>query len=703
MIRLPVDVSDPAVRARVEKLFCAAWSLKRALQHDARARVEAYWAGSHRRAADARAWRSELGLTRAGLEHAAYAHLESSGHLTHHLSKALGMHLGDEVWAGVDRHLFADAAGKRAGRPQVGSWWGFTRIPGRARSHTRERKWETFRLAGTLAGHLAAYGCPAMTTRTSVQATVVAAAASAASLEGTASQLTVADALAMGAGSAVLAQPRRLPAPVGPSDSASSGRRVSWWEHTGPLSVVYTSAGAPDLVLPVRLPQGSGRWPYVAYFLDRPHLWHKIDLVRRRKASAPGGWTYEAHLLILDAGYACPATRARRTRAAQLERRAGVDGNVSNLAVVSAPAHLPTPPPDSPPSGRPDTATGADTSGEAGADGGMDGGTRVGGEQVAATLLTLTERETARLAREQRKAQGRARALERSRRASNPGRYHLSARQEARAERRADKGLPARQVNLPKGPRIANKAGVAKNAYRTDTLSGGYHQTRARHAQAARAFTEARQDRARRAAAQIIETHGANLVIEDCDIRAWTRLWGAAVARFTPGMLAAALAREATACGGAVLRAATTPTAMSQHCLCGSRVTKNLSVRVHHCDQCGLRAPRDLISAALASCVTLTDPSDPATARVDYSRAAQLIETYTIPGLQEVLSASTASCSPPASPAGTDHAAVTTPVASARRSAGEYGTPTPDETPDPGTTPDRRTRNPDYPDLRDSS
>lgn len=134
---------------------------------------------------------------------------------------------------------------------------------------------------------------------------MIAAAAYSSDLEATASQLTVAEALAMGAGSAVLAQPRRLPAPAGPSGCASSGRRISWWEHTGPLSVVYTSAGAPDLVLPVRLPQGSGRWPYVAHFLDRPHLWHKIDLVRRRKASAPGGWTYEAHLTLV-------ASRSRR-------------------------------------------------------------------------------------------------------------------------------------------------------------------------------------------------------------------------------------------------------------------------------------------------------------------------------------------------------------------------------------------------------
>jgi hypothetical protein len=62
------------------------------------------------------------------------------------------------------RHLFGDATGKRAGRPRVGGFWDYTRIPGRARSHTTGRKWETFRLHGTLAGHRDTYrhrGLPA--------------------------------------------------------------------------------------------------------------------------------------------------------------------------------------------------------------------------------------------------------------------------------------------------------------------------------------------------------------------------------------------------------------------------------------------------------------------------------------------------------------------------------------------------------------
>ncbi|GAA0964420.1 hypothetical protein GCM10009555_001570 [Acrocarpospora macrocephala] len=690
VIRLPMDMSDPAARVRMEKLFSAAWSLKRALQRDASDRVAAYWAGVHRRRDDAKAWRVGLGLSRDGLEHAAYAHLENSGHLRHHLSKALAMHLADEVWTGVDRHLFPDATGRRAGRPKIGSWWAFTRIPGRARSHTQERKWETFRLAGTLQGHLDAYAAPGIPG---------ARGASWRGRQRTAASVTVADALAMPAGTSVLAQPRHLSAPamlsgtVETGKHAASGRRVmraaSWWDHAGPLTVVYTSAHADDLAIPVRLPPGAGRWGRVVYFLDRPHLWHKIDMVRRRKASAPGGWTYEAHLMILDRGYASAASRHRRERAAALERRAGIDGNVSNLSVFSAPAAL----------GGSRTAC-PSPSGTDGSTAGGVGVVGVGG--VAATLVTLTMAEQARLERERRKAKGRARALERSRRAANRDRYRPSTRQETRAQRRASKGLLERQVALPKGPRVANKRGAPSNAYRTDTLTTTYRRIRTRHAQASRSFAEARQNRARQVAARIVAVHGANLVIEDCDIRTWTRLWGRGVARFTPGMLIAALKHEAAACGGRLLRASTTQTALSQHCLCGARVAKSLAQREHRCPACGLTAPRDLVSAALASCITLTDPDDPGTARVDYTRAAHLFDTYSIQGLQEVLSESTAASPSPACRVGRDHAAAT-PVASAQRSAGTCGAPTPDETPTRGTTPDRCSRNPDYPDFRDSS
>ena len=63
----------------------------------------------------------QLGLTREGLEHRAYRHLERSRWLLDQVSKALAMHQADEVWAGVQRHLFGDRAGRHSGMPRVGS------------------------------------------------------------------------------------------------------------------------------------------------------------------------------------------------------------------------------------------------------------------------------------------------------------------------------------------------------------------------------------------------------------------------------------------------------------------------------------------------------------------------------------------------------------------------------------------------------
>ncbi|WP_246143986.1 hypothetical protein [Actinacidiphila oryziradicis] len=301
VIRLPLVVQDPAARHRVELLFSAMWQVKRALQRDARAVVDAYWAGEVRRESDPKAWRAELGLSRTGLEHRAYAHVERSRWLGDHVSKALAMHQADEVWAGVARHLSPDASGRRAGRPKTGSWWEYTRIPGRARSHTTDRKWETFRLHGTLTGHLNTYRHPALPEHVT----------------------TPAQAATLPPGTSVLAQPRKTPAPPRPTGRIATGtsdqkgrprtRAATWFDHTGALTVVF--AGGPgsrdgDLVLPVRLPQGTGRWPYLAHYLSDPDLWHKVDLVRRRDAAARACWAISAPWSQVSDLRRCPGSRA---------------------------------------------------------------------------------------------------------------------------------------------------------------------------------------------------------------------------------------------------------------------------------------------------------------------------------------------------------------------------------------------------------
>ncbi|MFI9581083.1 transposase [Streptomyces sp. NPDC052236] len=640
VIRLPLVVDDAGVRRRVEQLFSAMWQVKRAVQRDARDVVDAYWAGDVRRERDVKAWRADLGLSRTGLEHRAYRHLERSVWLSDHVSKALVMHQADEVFTGVARHLHPDASGRRAGRPRTGTWWEYTRIPGRARSHTTDRKWETFRLHGTLAGHLDTFRHPGLPP----------------------SVTTPAQAAGLAPGMRVLAQPRRLPAPARPTGriptharGRARGRAATWFDHTGPLTVVFAGGptGCGEIVLPIRLPQGAGRWPYLLHYLNDPGLWHKIDLVRRRDPAAPGGWAYEAHLMVLGPGYASTATGTRRRQAAALERVGGVDGNVSNLAVVSLPATL-----------DPD-----------------DG-------DVRSDRITLTQQEQHALATGRKKARGRQRALDRSRRATNPRHYRRSRRQQARHERRQAAGLPAKTVMVPAGPRRTTEAGKPQQAYRRDTVSTSFRTLRARHSAAAASAAEASRHRAKKIAATLVAAHGPNLTVEDCDIRTWFRLWGRACSATTPGRLITALAAECTATGGRLLRASTFTTALSQHCLCGRRVTKSLRQRTHYCDPaeggCGLKGDRDLISAALAAFTTLTDPDDPATARLDHTRAraAQILFAQ---GLQEALTESTA---PQSAPPGRTHAAAeprgnTLPrqrTAPARRNAGPCTVATPEET-----------------------
>ena len=390
------------------------------------------------------------------------------------------MHLAGEVWETVERHLFGDGNGRRSGVPRVTGYWDFRHIAGRARSHTTEHKWETFRLFGTLQGHLDAHRHPGMPAEVA----------------------TPAQAAALAPGRSVLAQPWRMRPPERPA---------SWWDYAGPLVLVWNGGAgskASELVLPVRLAPGSGRWPYLLHFLAQPERWHKVDLVRRRDASAVGGWAYEAHLMVLGPGYQSPQTRVRREAAAATERIGGVDGNVSRLAVVSMPAS-------------------------------PEGG------EATSTIVGLSGEEQTRLVGERQRDRTRRRALERSRRASNARQYQLSRRQRGRAERRAAAQLEERQVTVPGGARVSDAGGRPCRRYRHDVLSRSYRGLRARQAEAAARLQQARTHRARGTAAEIMAVHGPRLTIEETDVRLWFRRWGRACAAFTPGRLIKALEQSA--------------------------------------------------------------------------------------------------------------------------------------------------------------
>jgi hypothetical protein len=148
-----------------------------------------------------------------------------------------------------------------------------------------------------------------------------------------------------------------------------------------------------------------------------------------------------------------------------------------------------------------------------------------------------------------------------------------------------------------------------------------------------------RRTRAAAVAAGIVAVHGANLVVEDSDLRAWARRWGRGIHAFTPGTLIAALQRETAAVmavgggpGRGLVRAGTRHTAWTQHCLCGARVAKRLSQRRHHCPGC-----RDLVAALLGAHTTLTDPAVPGPARIDWPTAHTTLHTRGVQAINEGL------------------------------------------------------------------
>lgn len=595
-------------------MFEGAYQIKRALQRDARDRARAYWAASLARAGDPAAVRERLGLSRTGLEHAAYRHLDAAPHLRRFVTKALAMHLADAVWTATERHLFRDARGKRNGAPRVGRWYDFRRLSGRARSHTKARKWETFRLHGTLEGHRAAY-----TDR-----------------------------------DGDFVQPRQLRAV----------ERDAWWSYTGPLVIVFSGLVDGTLVVPVRLPTAPCNQPILDHHLGDPSTWHKIDLVRSRDPSAPGGWRYEAHLMVLTSPYVSLATQTRRRAAAleTIDRTAGIDVNVSSLAIASH-----------------DTGR--------------------------AMRLTRIERDATQKQRDRsraRRERRRQRELERSRRAANRAQYQLSKRQQKRARRRAERGLRAVDV-IPQGPRNANRDGVPLVSYRKDQLSNSYRRGRAAQAADADATSRARHDRARQVAADVVATHGCQLVVEDTCVAAWSKSWGRSLAAFTPAMLVAAIDREARAVAtlaggdGGVQRASTRTTALSQHCPCGARVDKRLSDRVHRCSSCKLVGDRDDVAAVLASFVVLVQRGDPSSARVDYDAATDALgeirhalraSSSSYQGWQDTLSESTDLSARDGSLVAWSMS-TPDPVAVARRNVGTASCSTRDETGSCQTTSDR--------------
>ena len=136
VLRLALDTHDPVQRARARgDVLGRRIGPPRGPARRARS-GRAYWAAPHERARDPAAVRERLGLSR-GARARRVRHLDAAPHLRRYVTKALAMHLADSVWTRDRAPPVSRRERKRHGMPHVGRWYDFTRLPGRARSHTK--------------------------------------------------------------------------------------------------------------------------------------------------------------------------------------------------------------------------------------------------------------------------------------------------------------------------------------------------------------------------------------------------------------------------------------------------------------------------------------------------------------------------------------------------------------------------------------
>ena len=122
--------------------------------------------------------------------------------------------------------------------------------------------------------------------------------------------------------------------------------------------------------------------------------------------------------------------------------------------------------------------------------------------------------------------------------------------------------------------------------------------TQARLANRQRKLAAHRKSLHGRLAHQIVR-QGSIFLLEKVSYRAWQRRYGRSIQRRASGTFVQILTRLAASAGGKVIQVPTRSTKLSQTCQCGKEKKKPLSVRVHHCEQCGVQMQRDLYSAYL--------------------------------------------------------------------------------------------------------
>jgi len=199
---------------------------------------------------------------------------------------------------------------------------------------------------------------------------------------------------------------------------------------------------------------------------------------------------------------------------------------------------------------------------------GQEVGLDIGPSTLAAVgeddaFLTRFCDEVAPLGREIRRIQ---RAMDRSRRATNPDNYHPDG---------AVKKGPKRWVN-----------------------SKRYLALRAELAERQRRLAQTRKHAHGRMANRVLAL-GDLVKMESLSYMGFQKNFGKSARDRAPGMFVERLRRKAANAGGWTEEFPTGPTKLSQTCVCATVRKKRLSVRWHHCE-CGVSAQRDLFSAFLA-------------------------------------------------------------------------------------------------------
>lgn len=191
------------------------------------------------------------------------------------------------------------------------------------------------------------------------------------------------------------------------------------------------------------------------------------------------------------------------------------------------------------------------------------------------------------------------RAMDRSKRRSNPDNYHKNGT--------IQKPPPGQRLRW--------------------VFTGGYLRLRARLRELHRRLTAYRRTEHGQLANRVVAM-GHTVLAERLSYKAFQRRFGRSVRDRAPGEFMNHLRRKAVSAGGEVIEFSARTTRLSQSCHCGAVVKKPLGQRWHAC-ACGVSAQRDLYSAYLALHVREDQGAwmlDTESARKDWCAVEPLLE-----------------------------------------------------------------------------